>query len=328
MKKVRLVKFILLSLSIGALLSSCNLDGGTEELELQHEQAMTAFKAKYGLTEAENIGDNIYLKILTPVGAADTVFSNGSDYVVVDLLGFDSDYNAFDVTDEHIADSLDVYRADFIYGPLRVNVLNTFLGFYKAIKLLPEGSEAVMLFPHDQAFGGYEPVLYQIKLHRVIRDIHAYLDQEFEAYRKELGMELSDTLPDYGGFYYKSVAMEDTSSHDIYYGDKVYLKLTARYVETDTAFIESFPGREYFPINNSGDSISFQFGTAYFPITEAVHIAINNMKIGETWEVLTPANYVYGEDGYKHPTMGSIIVPPKMPVHYTIELLGYEPFAQ
>jgi hypothetical protein len=47
------------------------------------------------------------------------------------------------------------------------------------------------------------------------------------------------------------------------------------------------------------------------------------MNIGEVWEVLTPPQYAYGNYGFLHPITGVTIVPTHMPVHYTIELVGY-----
>lgn len=322
--RIRQTQIILLIIIFSGILYSCLESDNTEELQLEHDQAMANFKTKYAISEDDSIGDGIYMKILTQLSEQDTVFSNGKDQIVVDLLGIDPEDNVFDVTDKSIADSFGVTRGDYIYGPLRVLVQQTFSGFYKAIQRLPEGAEAVMLFPHDQAFGGYRPILYEVQLHRVIHDIDDYINTEFNDYREKLGMTLADTLPGYDSIYFKIVAREDTASHDIYYGDEVQIRLTARYAESDTAYVESFPGREYFPINQSGDSISFSYGTAYFPITEMIHIAVSHMKIGETWEILSPAKYVYGEDGFRHPTMSTIIVPNRMPVHYTIELLGYD----
>jgi hypothetical protein len=317
--KNRMIRFIPLIIIALGLLFSCDIDN-TEELEAEHSLGMASLKAAYNIEESDSIGDGIYLKILSEVGVDDTVISSGDGYVVVDLLGIDADNNAFDVTDADVADSLNVFRSDYVYGPLRVDVQNTFPGFYKVMKKLPEGADAIALYPHDQAFGGYTPILYEIKLYRVIEDIDAYIEEEFLTYRDSLGMLPEDTLSGYNNLYVKSDGAGD-SVPEINYGSIVHLNFTARYAEVDEAYVESFPGREFFPINNSGKSIYFEYGTSYFPISEAVHVVLaDSMRIGETREVLSPAEYVYGEDSYRHPTMGTIIVPTKMPVHYTIRL--------
>ena len=305
-----------------AFLYSCDTTD-YEELQAEHDLAMERFKTEYGITENDHIGDGIYVKTLSDLTDADTVFAEGSDHVVVGLVGFDSDNNVFDVTDHEVATSYGVERSDYIYGPIRLKIDNTFPGFYKAIQVLPEGAEAVMLFPHDQAFGEYKPILYEVSLYRVISDLAAYTDQEFQAYRELLGMDLSDTLPGFDSVYIKPLVTVDDTAHEIFYGDVVTIRLTARYVETDTAYVESFPGREFFPINLSGDSIEFEYGVLAFPITNLTHIAVENMNLGETWEILAPAQYAYGESGFNHPVMGTIIVPPDMPVHYTLKLVSY-----
>lgn len=161
-------------------------------------------------------------------------------------------------------------------------------------------------------------------MYRVITDLDSYTQDQFNEYRDILEVDsmLIDTLQDDTIFY--NPVQEGTEGHEIGLGDIVTIKLHAHYVETDTAYVSGFPGRSFFPINNSGDSIQFEYGLIEFPITEMIHIAVDAMDIGEKWEVLCPAYYAYGSEGFLHPIMGTIIVPAGMPVHYSIELVGYE----
>jgi len=320
MKYIRKLLFFAV---IASFFAACDLDDGTEELQLEHDQALAELKTHFGVTENDSIGDGIYLLITSPTDEADTIFPEGDDYIVVDLTGMDSDLDVFHTTLEEEASLAGIERSDFIYGPVRIKVENTFPGFYKAIQKVPEGAEATMIFPHDQAFGAYEPIVYKVKLYRVIDDITSYVSGEFDAYRQALGIGAADTLSGIDSVYVKTLVYDTTQSHDIYYGDIVTIRLHAHYVEMDSAYVDWFPGREFFPINESGDSIEFQYGNSAFPITELIHAVIPAMNIGDTWEILGPAKYAYGAEGFIHPIMGNIIVPVDMPVHYTIKLVGY-----
>jgi FKBP-type peptidyl-prolyl cis-trans isomerase 2 len=323
--KRRNFELLLILLAIAVIPSACDLGNDYEELQLEHDKSMLKFMTDYNITPDDSLVDNIYVKVLTNVEYP--VYATGEDYVVVDLIGIDDQGNAFDVTDSAKADSLDVYRPDVVYGPLRVYLQNTFSGFYKAMQAVPEGAEALMLFPHTEAFGGYEPLLYKVKLYQIIDDINSYIDDDFEAYKDILGVD--DLVYGLGddSIYYKPIS-EVGDTNFISYGDNVTINLTARYVETDPTYVKGSLGREFFPINESGDSITFTYGTAYFPVTEAVSLAVEKMMIGDTWEVLCMPKYAYGDDGFRHPLLGSFIVPRKMPIHYTITLQsvnGYKP---
>ena len=107
-------------------------------------------------------------------------------------------------------------------------------------------------------------------------------------------------------------------------GDSITVKIYGYYVEADTAYVDSFPGRQFFPINESGDVVTFAFGDIVFPITSIVNYAVEDMKIGETREVISPAEYGYGTNGFLHPYVGVYIIPPSMPLHYTLTLVDYQ----
>lgn len=123
--------------------------------------------------------------------------------------------------------------------------------------------------------------------------------------------------------YYKTI-VEGDSIIELEMGDSVTVCLYGHYVEADPAYVESFPGRQFFPINESGDTITFALDDIIFPITNIVNISVREMKMGEKREVLSPPEYAYGETGFVHPYIGVYIVPPSMPLHYTITLMDYK----
>jgi hypothetical protein len=139
-----------------------------------------------------------------------------------------------------------------------------------------------------------------------------------------LGIDSTDNLAsiDAKNAYYKVVTSGD-SIPNIEIGDSATIELHGYYVENDPTYDSIIPGRCFFPINNCSDTITFDIGSTSFPITTIINSLVTVMKIGERREVITPAEYAYGDDGFIHPYTGIYIVPPDMDIHYTIELIDY-----
>ncbi len=318
----RIFKGVIIFSSLALTLTSC-LKDDTEELIAEHDRALQAMKAVYGITEADLIGDGVYLHIIDSLSTPG-IHPADQNVIIANLAGFDSDGTIFDVTDSATAKQNNVYRPDLVYGPIRVNINNTFPGFYNAIQKVPEGANAVMLIPYDMAFGGYEPIAYKVELFKVVTDFDAFVHQEFEAYKDSLGIDDANNLDDIGAD--SAYESRDTAGYavpDLQIGDSAKILLHAYYVETDPSFVQGFPGRCFFPINESGDIITFDVGTTSFPITGIINSLVMTMNVGDRREIITPAAYAYGDDGFVHPYTGIYIVPPAMDIHYTIELIDY-----
>jgi FKBP-type peptidyl-prolyl cis-trans isomerase 2 len=322
MRKMKtFIQGLALSSIVAFSLNSC-LKDDTDELIAEHNIAFEAMKSTYGITEADLIGDGIYVHFTSTTDTGEmSVRAVMNNYVVVDLEGYDSNGDIFDVTSDSVAAREGVHREDLVYGPIMININNTFSGFYKAIQQVPEGWSTNMLFPYDQAFGGYEPIAYKVKLYRVIRNYDSYMTQSFQYYKELLGLTEEDTIAGLNGVYVKTTIPSDTVP-DLYPGDKIQIELHGYYVESDTAYVDGFPGRCFFPINNSGDTIEFIKGELLFPVTSIVDEMVDRMNIGQEIEVITPATYGYGAEGFVHPFTGAYIIPPNMPLHYKLRLLG------
>jgi hypothetical protein len=303
------------------LVASCLKDDTAQKIA-DHDKAFQLMKAKYGFNESDSIGDNIYVHYTNmPDTGASAVYAADSDYVVMDLEEYDSQSNLIAVTDSAVAAQHSVYHNYYIYGPYRVNINKTFLGFYKAIQKVPEGWSATMLFPYDQANTNYEPLVYKIKLYRVIKDLDTYEQKEYIDYRNLMGLTDIDTVPGFDSVYSK-VTIPSDSAVDIQVGQVVSVILYGYYAEADTAYVHRFPGRQFFPIQNSGNAVNFIKGTLGFPVTQIVDDIVDIMHIGEERVVLTPAKYAYGSNGFIHPYTGAFLIVPDMPLHYRIKLVG------
>jgi hypothetical protein len=320
---VRSLKGIFLISILTLLVSSCQDD--TEEYIAAHDQKFEAMKVEYGMTEANAIGDGIYMRFIGDTTTA--VHPGALDYVMVSLVGLNSAGDLIDVTDSADAAANDIFREDLVYGPVRLNVDNTFTGFNIAVQKMPEGSYAMILFPYDLAFGGYEPIVYKVKLYKVIPNLEQYIDAQFETYvdilKDSLGI-ITDNYDSIPGFRnaYSIITKQGTEDVELSYGDSATIELHAYYVETDPTYVHEFPGRSFFPINNSGDTITFDIGSVSFPISDLINAVVPIMKLGERREIVSPSEYVYDNQGFVHPYVGSYIVPPYMDVHYSIELIA------
>lgn len=321
MLRRRLMKFSWLIPGALIILSSCMKDN-SDDLQAEHDNDLRVLLSKYGMTDADQIETGIWLKISDTDKDSSGIFPAAEDYVVVEVLGSYSDGEVFDVSDSAIAQAEGVYRSDLVYGPMRLKLENTFYGFYLAMQEVPRGASAKMVFSHENAFGGYKPVAYEVKLYNVITNFNTYLSTEYFTYLDRMDLNLSDTLSSQDSSVFSRILTEGTSVADIQVGDSVYINLQAYYAETDPTFVQQFPGRQYFPINESGTLVKILVGKESFPYVNGMFRVIERMKIGETREVLLPPSYVYGSNGFRHPYVGKFIVPPDMPVHCIIELLS------
>ena len=322
--KIRRELIVVLFVVFSALFAASCLKDDSEENQSEHDVAFNLMKQHFGITESDNIGDNIYVHFTDiPDNQDGLVVADGNGYVVVDYVGVNSDMEVFDATRKADAENSGLYRNDVIYGPERLKVSQTFVGFYKGIQHVMEGGSAVILIPHDQAFLDYEPLAYEVTVYRVFEDIDEYNQLQIDAYMDSLGITVADSFPGVSGAYYKITAEGDSvPSLDI--GDSVTVKLYGYYVEADTAYVDTVPGRQFFPINESGDEVTFALGDVIFPVTEIVNYSVEDMKLGETREVISPAEYGYGAEGFHHPYVGVYIIPPSMPLHYKLTFVDYQ----
>ncbi len=316
------LKFQLLFVAIAPLFIVSCLKDETEEYQIEHDQKMEDLKIQYGFTESDLIGDNIYLKILEEEGS-DTSTPTLNDLVIIDYIGSVFDGSIVDVSVSEVAVENDIYSDEYIYGPEKLLVGYTFLGFQKAIQHMHPKSRALMLIPREQwNTYYYEPLVYEVTLYRIINSLDEYNNEQVSAYLDSLEIANTDhVIPGYedGGIWIKGIS--NWEENGLSYGDSVLISLHGYYVEADASYMKDFPGRKFFPIGSSGDSVPFVYGEDFFPITPAVNEAIKFMQIGETIDLVTLDEYGFGEIGFKHPNFDYYIIPPYMPLHYTLQLL-------
>jgi FKBP-type peptidyl-prolyl cis-trans isomerase len=299
------------------LLSSC-LNKETQKLQDEENSKIANLKSKYTITEADAIGQGVYLQFIGTRGG-DTLKPQINNVVIVTYTGEYSDGTIFDLTDSVTAVAKNLYSTSYIYGPARIRVGYSIAGINLALMHMNEGSEAKILIPSAMAWNNYEPLYYHLSLLRVITNDTLYENNQRKLYTEKLGLTDSTLLPLRKTFAKIIKESTDTGKADINYGDSIYLSLQAYYAEVEP-FLTGHYGRKFFPIGPFTGKLHYAFGDQDgFPLTTAIDSAVFQMKTGEVMEVVTGSENAYGPDGFLHPA-NFYIVPPYMPVHYIITL--------
>lgn len=310
---------------LGTLLLSSCLKDDTAEKQAEHDRKLDDLKATYGMTENDALEEGLYRKILTDTTTlTDREVIQSTDYLIVDVFGTYAFGEAFDASDADVAEVEGIYRPDLVYGPYRLKLDRTFYGFYTALLGLKESTKVNMVLSQDVAFLDYEPLAYEINILRVIHDLDAYVAWQDSTYLVALGIDpAEDVVPDTDSTLFWKQIIPGTDSIDLELGDRVTLRVYGYYAETDPNYVSGFPGRQFFPINESGDTLSGIVGEQSFPIINSLYAAVAYMTMGEVRDIFIPAEYAYAEDGFVHPYVGKYIIPTNMSLHYNIQLLKH-----
>lgn len=313
-------------LMLAALSFSSCIKDNTKQLEDQESQKIENYKIKNGFSDSDTLGTGgIYFKYIKEGSGITPVWG---DYVIMSLTGKNTDGSVFQTTDSAIAKNAGFYRPDIIYGPARTAIgYNLLEGLRMVLMHMKEGSHAKAIVPSKYAYLDYEPVVYDLVLYRVIRqaNIKQYEYDQAKSYAEAHSITdvyTNKTLqyPPLDSTFFRTIK-EGTTAFNLVESDSVKITLYGYYAETDTAYITaSQPRRTFFPINNSGTTHKFVFGETYFPISPAVDSVLLHMKIGGEMEMVVNSKYAFGSTGFLHPTVGAVIIPAYMSIHYHIKV--------
>lgn len=314
--------------TLSIVLVSC-LKDNTEDNSALYAQQFASMIANVELNAdftkwEDSTGYNVEMYFITK--GSDTTKATGDNAV---LISFDSyDYEGIiGTSNDSTAKKHGLYRGDIIYGPTRVWIKYALPGLYVALQKMPENSKAVIIIPSAMAANS-GPLKYVITMHKIIKDFTAYETQQREAYGQHIGFVVDTNSTESnaidGTLWYK---LKGTGNHTIFTpiaGEIILIELTANYCEYIPELI-SVQGRQFFPINNSTDSVRYSYEfTTDFPITPAIDSMIFIMgKTGyREAEFITTSGNAYETVGFVHPYLGTYIVPPYMSVHYTMKWLN------
>jgi hypothetical protein len=318
----KLIKLIAVFTVISVLLVSC-LKNNTNDNSALYEEQFQNMKKDNNMASRDSVAYNVFMTFLTDTTDADTSRATPDNAVLISYTGYDYSGALITTTDEAISRANNTYRGDVIYGPVKAIVKYSIGGIYVGLLHMPKFSKATLVIPSDMAYGT-GPVKFIISLHQIIKDLPKYEEQQRKTYADTIGFDngsikyaIDSTLQ------YKINTTGDIFVKPIYYS-LIKIKLYANYCEFEPGVLDSIPGRQFFPINKSGDTLSYRFENTTlkdFPITPAIDSMVATMKINEVREFITNSANAYGPDGYVHPYIGTYIVPPYMSIHYKVTLL-------
>jgi FKBP-type peptidyl-prolyl cis-trans isomerase 2 len=319
MNSISLIKAFAM-IFIGHLLFVSCLKDNTSNLENDSKLKYQKLLTDYGMTQADSIGYGVYMKFDKLSG--DTAKPASTDFALISYTGYYSDGSFIETSDSATAKQLNKYYNDIVYGPTKVTIANTLPGIYLALLNMPLHSSANIVIPSEMAYRDYEPVIYKLKLHDIIKDEVKYETDQFWAYRAGIGFSgkfNSDSTIEY------RIESSGTEASVLSYNSKVTISLHGYYVEWIDSLLNKSPGRQFFPISGSSDQVIFYYQYSVgFPLTAAIDSMLPKMKINDVCEFITTSKNTYGENGYLNPNFNLYIVPRYTSLHYKMKLLNVE----
>jgi len=208
-----------------------------------------------------------------------------------------------------------------LFGPIIMPWGKSITGINEGLSLMKEGGKATLIIPSDKAFYDYTPLLYEIRLHKVIDNPLAYSKSLFKTYLTANGFtqELDDSV------FYKEIVTPPDDSITPVSGDEVYFRFAGLLVdEFRSASNDTFDTN--FPI--SDDQIKLIWGktkisagemiTPAAGIPAGLKLALGEMRKGTRALVAIPYTQAFGKDGLIDSRYGFTIIPAYQNVVYDL----------
>jgi len=320
---VKITKITFAILGVFMLTTSC-LDNEVGEKEDQASQKIQDYISRNGYTEAQNIGYGIYVKVIEEAEDGAPIPEIGQR-ILMSYTGKLTNEEVFETTDS-TKSNLITYPEIHIYGPKKYIVGNQIFGMDTALRTLPEGSKAEIVIPHQYAFGDYEPVVYNVDIHKVIEDDSTYEAETFAAFRSN--NMFVDTL--YQGLYYKLPEGGELSDTVVVQrNDSATIQIHAYYAED---YYADHTGRRFYPRSYETEILKYSFGAdGYYPLLPAVDSVVKYLNINQTAEITFDSGaestgnvWGLGQNGWVDPVYNIYIIEAYTPLHYRVKLLGVE----
>jgi hypothetical protein len=323
--KIAFMKIFSLASILSLLLVSCLPDNSVDDNSVLYEQQFQQMKVENYITPSDSIGYNVYMQRLNTVPNTDSTLATADDAIIMSYIGYDYAGKLLSTSYADIAEDNDVLRTDVIYGPTRTVVKYTIGGIWLALtKKMRVNDSVLLVIPSDMASGA-GPVRFIVVLHKIIKSPASYEDTQREAYMNKIGFAINETNHAIDStLWYNFLDAGGYPSNGYYSGETVKIKLKAYYCEYDSGIVTSIPGRQFFPINNVKEDLTYYLeNTTDFPITPAIDsmLYIMDAKGHREAEFITTSDNTYGTIGFVHPYLGSYIVPPYMSVHYKLTIV-------
>lgn len=210
---------------------------------------------------------------------------------------------------------------NYLYGPIMIPLGKSITGINEGLSLMKEGGNATLIIPSDKAFYDYEPLIYEIILHKVVDNPLTYSKSLYKNFLSANGFtqELDDSV-----FYYEIVTPPEDTITPVN-GDEIYFRFAGMLVDefrnaSNDTFDTNFPLSE--------DQIKFIWGKTKISSGEMIapatgiptglKLALGEMRKGTRALVAIPYNQAFGKDGLIDSRYGFTIIPSYQNVVYEI----------
>lgn len=328
--KLRILSGLTTIISVSVLLNTGCVNDDLKKMEEREQEIINRYLNENNISpETKTEGGIYYIEEIAGAGLSPV----RDNYIVISYVGRNLEDGTIRETNyDSLKDewSISSQLENFLYGPSYILYGYSMPGINEAFSLMKEGGKATVILPSDKANYDYRPLVYELELIKVIRDIERYSDSVLNIYSSKYytAEEQMDTL----GIWTKVLAAP-ASSNLFESGDTMYFNFTGRLID---GFGDSVVADRVFDSNTGLDPVRYVFGQTRLArgsmfnqnnLTKGLKQAVDSLDItnGMKFSVLLKHDQAFGKAGLLHPTDKYIMMPAYQNVEYTIEVTAIRP---
>lgn len=210
---------------------------------------------------------------------------------------------------------------NYLYGPIMMPLGKSIAGINEGLSLMKEGGKATLIIPSDKAFYDFTPLIYEIRLHKVVDNPLTYSKSLFKTYltANSFTQLLKDSV------FYKELVTPPEDTITPVNNDEIYFRFAGLLIdEFRNASNDTFDTN--FPL--SKDQIKFIWGKTKISAGEMISplagipaglkLALGEMRKGTRALVAVPYSQAFGKDGLIDSRYGFTIIPSYQNVVYEV----------
>lgn len=246
------------------------------------------------------------------------------NYVLINFTGkYLENESVVETSYDTVTWSLSSKFPDYLFGPARLLYGHSMLGINEALSYMKEGGKATVILPSETANFDFRPLVYDLHLLKVVRNIVEYEDSVVETYLAQNGYAASNKLDK---IWYKETYVPDPADvNDVKLNDTVYLRFEGRLLD---GFTDPISTSRIFDSNmDDPQPLKYVFGSKVTggtilnqSIPAGLKTAIDSMRVGVKATVVLPYSVAFGNEGLTNSRYNYTIIPPYQSVLYQVEV--------
>ncbi len=215
---------------------------------------------------------------------------------------------------------------DYLFGPARLLYGHSMLGINEALSYMKEGGKATVILPSETANFDFMPLVYDLHLIKVIRDVVVYEDSVVQTYLTQNGYTADNKVDD--NIWYKETFVPDPSDvNDVKLNDTAYLRFEGRLID---GFTDPISTSRIFDSNlDDPQPLKYVFGNKVTggtilnqSVPAGLKTAIDSMRVGVKATVVIQYSMAFGNEGLTNKRYNYTVIPPYQSVLYHVELIA------